>query len=84
MAVEQIIELLTYRTLTRTLSSPLLLRKLSAHNDCAGIAGSTEITLACKVDKLLEDLRVYLEVGSTKTSFGIETDCLLAKLPATE
>ena len=36
------------------------------------------------VYNLLEDSRAHLEVGSTKTSLGIETDRLLAKLPATE
>lgn len=36
--------------------------------------------LACSVFNTLEDLRSYLQVGSTKTSFGEETDRLLAKL----
>ena len=40
--------------------------------------------LSSAVDNLLEDIRAYLEVGSTKTSLGIETDGLLAKFPATE
>ena len=40
--------------------------------------------LACTVYNMLDDLRAYLEVGSPKKSFGIETDLLLAKLPATE
>ena len=35
--------------------------------------------LSSAVDNLLEDIRAYHEVGSTKTSFGIETDGLLAK-----
>ena len=40
--------------------------------------------LCSAVDNLLEDLRAYLEVSSTKTSLGTETDGLLAKFPATE
>ena len=33
---------------------------------------------------LLEDLRAYLEAGSTKTSVRSETDCRLAKFPIEE
>ena len=43
-----------------------------------------KVPLACSVFNLIEDLRAYLVAGSTKASFGRETDCLLARLPAEE
>ena len=41
-----------------------------------------EVLLACTVYNRLEDLRSYLISGLSKSSFGVETDRLLAKYPA--
>ena len=40
-----------------------------------------DVPLACTVYNTLEDLRSYLRSGTTKTSFGEETDRLLQNLP---
>ena len=79
MTIEQIFTLVTHKELY-----PEVCLHLSAHNDCADIVGSTGKQLACTMENLLDDLRAYLNVSSTKTGFGIETDSLLNKLPATE
>ena len=40
-----------------------------------------DLPLACTVYNTLEDLRAYLRAGTTKTSFGEETNHLLQNLP---
>ena len=83
--LERTLELVTHKELYPDICLQFIYqRRLSAHNDVLTSLEVHKTPLACAVYNLLEDLRAYLEVGSTETSFGIETDGLLAKLPATE
>ena len=86
MAVERIIELVTRKELSPEICLHLLLdqRRLPAHHYALASLEVQKTPSPCTVDNLVEDLRAYLEAGSTETSSGIETDGLLASLPATE
>ena len=86
MAVECIIELLAHKTIFQEISLQLYFLK----ENCVRlmtVLTTLEIKkapLACIVYNLLEDLRLYLITSCTKTTFGTETDRLLAKLSEPE
>ena len=86
MAVERIIELVTHKEWY----PEICLHLYFIQENCQRIASALtslemkKVPLACSVFNLMEDLRAYLAAGSTKESFGRETDYLLAKLPAEE
>ena len=86
MAVEWIIELVTHRELYPEICLQLHFIKENCQRIMSVLTSleSKETPLACTVYNLLEDLRTYLKTSSMKTSFGIETDRLLAKLPVQE
>ena len=80
MAVERIIGLVTHKELYLEICLlSTLSRKLSAHNGVLTLLEVQRTPLACTVDNLLEDLRAYLEVCPTETSFGIEA---IASVPS--
>ena len=86
MAVERIIELVTHKTIYRELCLQLYFIKENCQR-LMTVLTSLEVKgspLACTVYNLLEDLRLYMRAGVTKTSFGSETDRLLDKLPNDE
>ena len=74
MAVERTIELVTHKMVIKENWQCLIsvLTSLEAN----------EVLLACTMYSHLEDLRSYLKSGLSKSSFGVETDRLLAKYPA--
>ena len=86
MAVERIIELVTHRELYPEICLQLHFIKENCQRIMSVLTSleSKETPLACTVYNLLEDLRAYLKTSSMKTSFGTETDRLLAKLPVQE
>ena len=83
MAIECIIELFTQKELY----PEIYLQLYFIWENCQCIMSTLtsldmkKVPLACSVLNLIEDLRAYLEAGSTKASFGRETDVLYAKLP---
>lgn len=86
MAVERIIELVTHRELYPVICIELYFILENCQRLITALTSleASEAPLACSVFNLMEDLRAYLAASSTKTSFGNETDRLLAKLPAEE
>lgn len=83
MAVERIIEFVTHKTIYPEICLQLYFIKENCQR-LMTVLTSLEAKgspLACTVYNLLEDLRLYLTAGVTKTSFGEETDRLLDKLP---
>ena len=86
MAVERIIELVTHKELYPEICLQLHFIKENCQRIMSVLTSleAKETPLACTVYNLLEDLRAYLKTSSMKTSFGTETDRLLAKLPVQE
>ena len=84
--MERILELVTHKTIFPEICLQLYFLKESCHRLMTGLTSleAKETPLACTVYNLLEDLRSYLRAGCTKTTFGTETDCLLAKLSEPE
>lgn len=82
MAVSRILELLTHKEIY----PELLLQFNFITENCQRIATNltslekSSTPLACTVYNTLEDLKSYLEAGTTKTSFGPKTDAMLDKL----
>ena len=44
----------------------------------------TKFPLACVVYNMMEDVKQYLHAGISKSTFGLETDCLLSELKTAE
>jgi len=44
----------------------------------------TKSPLACVVYNMMEDVKQYLHTGTSKSTFGVETDCLLSELENTK
>ena len=86
MAVQHIIELLSHKTLYPEITLQLYFLSENCLRLMIVLTALEENTapLTCKVFNYLEDLRLYLQTGSQKTSFGVETDRLLLKMSDTE
>ena len=44
------------------------------------IFDKTKFPLACVVHNMMEDVKQYLHNGTSKSTFGVESDCLLSEL----
>ena len=86
MAVERILELVTHKTIFPEICLQLYFLKENCHRLMTGLTSleAKETPLACTIYNLLEDLRSYLRASCTMTTFGTETDRLLAKLSEPE
>ena len=84
MAVESIIELVTHKAIYNKISTQLYFIKENSQRIMLVLTSleAQEVPSACTVYNCLEDLRSYLKSGLSKSSFGVETDRLLAKYPA--
>ena len=86
VAVQNIIEIVTHKTIYPEVCLQLYFVKENCQRLMLVLTSleSQSTPLACLVYNRLEDLRSYLKAGISKTSFGEETDRLLAKFSADE
>ena len=86
MAVHRIIELVSHKTIYQEILIQLYFIKENCQRLMTALTAleGKATPLACKVYNYMEDLRMYLKAGICKTTFGIETDQLLEKLPESE
>ena len=83
VAVERIIEMVTHKTIYPEIRLQLYFIKENCQRLMAVLTSleAKELPLACTVYNTLEDFGLYLRAGTTRTSFGEETNHLLQNLP---
>ena len=86
MAVEQIIELTSHKEISKELRLYTTFIKENCSRLMSALTSleATHDPLACTVYNSMQDLSCHLQAGTSKTSYGAQTDALLQEKPPKE